>query len=43
MHQKKGFKFYLDTKNNEKPSRLDPAYVEHLNVRSLANLPYLFI
>jgi hypothetical protein len=26
-----------------KSSPLDPAYVEHLNVQSLASLPYLFI
>jgi hypothetical protein len=38
MHQDKGFKFFLDTKN-KKAIPLDPAYPELLSVRSLAVLP----
>jgi len=34
-----GFKFCLDTRNNG-ALPLDPACLERLNVRSLANLPY---
>jgi hypothetical protein len=34
-----GFKFCLDTRNN-RAFPLDPACPEHLNVRSLAGLPY---
>jgi hypothetical protein len=40
MHQEEGFKFCLDTKNN-KAFPFNPACLEHLNVWSPSNLPYL--
>jgi hypothetical protein len=39
MRQEKGFKFYLDTKNNG-ALPLDPACLECLSVRSSADLSY---
>jgi hypothetical protein len=38
MLQEKGFKFYLDTKNN-RALPLDPAYPKRLSVWSLVGLP----
>jgi hypothetical protein len=42
MHQKEGFKFCLDTKNN-RTLPLDPACLEHLSVQSPASLPYMWL
>jgi hypothetical protein len=40
MHQEKGFKFFMDTKNN-KAFPLDSTYPKHLSVQSPTHLPYI--